>query len=188
MRTVALEPECAHACKVQPLARFIEQERGFAGMNGTYFCPPDYAECAAALNAYEYALFDRALGRWLNPWRLSGQNALLTFNGAGTVAYRRSFVYDQSAAAKRAPLTAGVSNFPLLLQNGEILDTSAEQTAAHRARGAKGAIGVDGTHVLLALVSGTTLDETALVLRAIGARDALNLDDDGSAAMFADGG
>jgi len=54
-------------------------------------------------------------------------------------------------------------------------------------RGTKGAIGVDGTYLYLAIVTGATVTESAYVLQALGVRDALNLDGGGTAAMWIGG-
>jgi exopolysaccharide biosynthesis protein len=108
-------------------------------------------------------------------------NALATFNGNTPTFYRRVFSYT------RGPVTAGISNFPLLVQNGAVLDVSADIDSNQLLRGARGAIGVDATFVYLAIVSGASVPETALVLQGLGARDALNLDGGGSIAMWIGG-
>ena len=86
-----------------------------------------------------------------------------------------------------APITAGITMFPLLVQDGAVIDSEFEQTAVQKTRGTKGAIGVDGTYIYLAIVTGATVTESAYVLQALGARDALNLDGGGTAAMFIGG-
>jgi hypothetical protein len=70
----------------------------------------------------------------------------------------------------RAPITAGITMFPLLLQNGAVVDSEYEQTAVQLAKGTKGSIGVDGTYVYLAIMSNVTVTESAYVLQALGAR------------------
>jgi exopolysaccharide biosynthesis protein len=84
-------------------------------------------------------------------------------------------------------VTAGISNFPLLLQNGALVDISGDIDANQRLRGARGSIAVDATFIYLAIVYGASVPETALVLQALGARDAMNLDGGGSIAMWIGG-
>ena len=156
-------------------------------MNGTYLCPPDYPACATKVNSYDYAIYNSNLRRWINRSALIGQNALLTFNGSVTSAYRRSYVYGQNASLMNAPITAGITMFPMLLQNGAVVDSEFEQTAVQRAKGTKGSIGVDGTYVYLAIMSNVTVTESAYVLQALGARDAINLDGGGTSAMYLGG-
>ena len=176
--------ECTNACPAKPLAQYVSESGGYAGMNGTYLCPPDYPACAGKVNSYDYAVYNSDLRRWINRPALVGQNSLLTFNGSATAVYRRSFVYAQNASRMNAPITAGITMFPLLLQNGAVIDSELEQTAVQMTRGTKGAIGVDGTYVYLAIVTGATVTESAYVLQALGARDALNLDGGGTSALY----
>jgi exopolysaccharide biosynthesis protein len=86
-----------------------------------------------------------------------------------------------------APITAALTMFPLLLQSGAVVDSESEQTAVQKVKGTKGSIGVDGTYVYLAIVSNATVTDSAYVLQALGARDALNLDGGGTSAMYING-
>src|SRR5258708_11810858 len=105
-------------------------------MHGTYLCPPDYAGCAGKVNSYEYAVYNSVLGKWLNPRAfVNPVNALVTFNGKTPGYYRHIKTFDPNT-----PVTAAISNFPLLLQSGAVVDTEAEQTDVQKQRGAKGSI------------------------------------------------
>ena len=85
-------------------------------------------------------------------------------------------------------MVAGITNYPLLLQNGAIIDSTAEQGGSQLLKGTKGAIGVDGTYIYLVVVTNATVTDTAYVMQALGARDALNLDGGGTAALWIGGG
>jgi hypothetical protein len=87
-----------------------------------------------------------------------------------------------------------VGGRPVLALRGEIqswIDTSGQ--ASFRARNPRTAVGVanDGRRLILAVIDGrqppysdgTTLRETAEIMLALGARDALNLDGGGSSAL-----
>ena len=175
--------DCFNNCPAKPLAQYALENGAYAGMNGTYLCPPDYADCASKVNSYDYAVYNSALRKWLNQRAISGQNGLAVWNGASPTFYRRGATYAQSAASQNSP-TAAISNYPLLLQGGAVVDSTAEQSPSQMLRGTKGAIGVDGTYVYLAIVAGATVTESAYVLQALGVRDALNLDGGGTAAMW----
>jgi hypothetical protein len=178
--------QCTSSCPAKPLADYVTENAAYAGINGTYLCPPDYAECASKVNSYDYAVYNSNLRRWINQGALVGQNALLLFNGATATYYRRSYVYAQSPAAT-APMTAGITMFPMLLQHGAVVDSELEQTPAQRLKGTKGSIGTDGTYIYLALVTGANITDSAYVLAALGVRDALNLDGGGTSAMWIGG-
>ncbi|MEK6206524.1 MAG: phosphodiester glycosidase family protein [Chloroflexota bacterium] len=187
VRTVtANASQCFSNCPAKPLADYVSENAAYAGMNGTYLCPPDYAECASKVNSYDYAVYNSNLRRWINPGALVGQNGLALWSGATATYYRRSYVYAQSPAAS-APITAGITMFPLLVQNGAVVDSEFEQTPAQKLKGTKGSIGTDGTYIYLALVTGANITDSAYVLAALGVRDALNLDGGGTSAMWIGG-
>jgi exopolysaccharide biosynthesis protein len=88
----------------------------------------------------------------------------------------------------RGPVSAGISNFPLVLQNGVPLDVSGDVDANQMMRGTRGAIAADATYIYLAVIGSATVPQIALVMQALGARDAMNLDGGGSVAMWINGG
>ncbi|HUQ42248.1 MAG TPA: phosphodiester glycosidase family protein [Candidatus Limnocylindrales bacterium] len=183
VRTVtANTSDCFSSCPAKPLAQYATENGAYAAIHGSYFCPPDYAPCASKVNTYDYAVYNSNLGSWINTRHLANpMNALATFNGSTPAFYRRVSTYG------RGPVTAGISNFPLLMSNGVVLDVSADIDSNQRLRGTRAAIGVDATFVYLAIVSGASVPETALVMQALGARDVMNLDGGGSAAMWISG-
>ncbi len=175
--------DCSNNCPAKPLDQYASENGAYAGMNGTYLCPPDYAQCAGKVNSYDYAVYNSNLRRWINYNALNAQNGGLFFNGASTSAYRRTFVYFQN----QTPINAAITNFPLLVLNGSVIDSTSEQNGSQMLKGTKGAIGVDGTYVYLAIVTNATVTDSAFVMQALGARDALNLDGGGTAAMWIGG-
>ena len=185
VRTVAANTAvCRRDCPVKPLAEYVAENNAYAGMNGTYLCPPDYGECASKVNSYEYAVYDSNRSAWLNlPSLATAQTGLVTFTGRTPTFYRRSSVYARERLSL-APITAGLTMYPLLLQDGRIVDSDSEQSEAQKLRSMKGSIGVDDTFVYLALVASASVTESAHVLQALGVRDALNLDGGGTSAMW----
>ena len=187
VRTVtANSAYCPNACPVKPLDQYVAADHAYAGIHGTYICPPDYAGCVGKVNSYDYAMYNSDLAAWINKPALIGQNGLVVFNGKTPTYYRRASVYGQGPTAN-GPITAGVSMFMLLLQGGAILDISAEQTAKQQERELKGSLGTDGTYIYLVVVENASLVESQFVLAALGVQDALNLDGGGTAAMWIDG-
>jgi uncharacterized protein YigE (DUF2233 family) len=172
--------DCFNNCPAKPLAQYVAENNGYAGMNGSYFCPPDYAPCAGKVNSFDYAVYNTNLGGWINSRAINSVNGLAVFNGSAATFYRRGSTYS----AAPGPVTAAISNYPLLLQAGAVVNSESEQSASQMARGTRGAIGVDGSYVFLAVVSGASVTEAAYALQALGVREALNLDGGGSTAMY----
>lgn len=174
--------DCTNNCPNQSLSSYVQQNGGYAGMNGTYFCPPDYSSCAGKTYSYDWAVYNSNLGKWLNANSLSWSSVgLATWNGDTPHFYRYNYQYSGSS------VTAGISNFPVVLQGGSILDTSSQQTDAQKTKGLRGSIGTDGSNVYLAIVSSASVDDSAYVLQALGEKDALNLDGGGSSALYING-
>ena len=175
--------DCRRDCSVKPLDEYVRESGAFAAMNGTYLCPPDYADCAAKVNSFEYAVYNSAARKWINLPSLVTQNGLVTFTGSAPRFYRRSFLYARERLSL-GPITAGLTMYPLLLQGGEVVDSDAEQSPVQKQRSMKGSIGTDATNLFLALITNATVTESAYVLQALGVRDALNLDGGGTSAMW----
>jgi cell division septation protein DedD len=172
--------DCQRDCPAKPLAQYIAETPGaFAGMNGTYFCPPDYADCATQAYKYDYAVYNSFLGKWLSLG--NGANGVATFNGKTPAFYATFNQYG------RAPVTAGISNYPTLMLNGAILNFASQLSDAQNRAGTRGVIAANATYVFLFLVSGASVTDAAYVAQALGARDALNLDGGGSSALYIDG-
>jgi hypothetical protein len=169
--------ECTNDCPAKRLEQYVIENNAFAGMNGSYFCPPDYADCAGRTYTYDYAVYNSVLRKWLNP--VVGLNGLATFNGKTPTFYRRVNDY------RRTPVTAGIANYPMLMLGGTVLDFQGELSPPQNNRGGvRGAIGVNATHVFLVIAYPAAVTDLAYVMQALGARDALNLDGGGSATMW----
>lgn len=178
----ANENDCLNNCPVKPLAQYISDLGGYAGINGTYFCPPDYSSCAGKTNSYDFPVYNSDLSRWLNQGALSWTSiGLATFSGKTPRFYRYNNLYDKSS------VTASISNFPLLLQNGAVIDSESEQTSNQKIKGTRGSIGSDGVYIYLALVVSSSVTDSAYVLQQLGVKDALNLDGGGSSALYVSG-
>jgi len=180
----ASEGDCNDNCPVKSLAQHVNDNGGFAGINAGYFCPPDYSECSGKVNSSDYAFYKSSAGKWLNKGALSwGDTGLATFNGTSARFYKRSSDYGGGG------VTAGVSNYPTLLDDGNIaIDEGILSSYQKDARGPRGAIGVGEANLYLAIVTNATVIDAGHVMQALGAKDALNLDGGGSSALYINGG
>src|SRR5690348_6408575 len=156
VRTVtAGTTDCFSNCPAKPLAQYVAENGAYAAIHGSYFCPPDYPPCASQVNTFDYAVYNSNLGTWINSRHLANPvNALAVWNGSTPTFYRRVSQYP------RTPVTAGISNFPLILQGGQLVDASADLQANQLTRASRGAIAVDATYVYLAIVAAASVPET----------------------------
>jgi len=183
VKTVAANSSnCKDNCSTKPLHEYINEYGGFAGMNGSYFCPPDYSSCGGKVNSFDYALYHSGKGTWLNKdarsWDKTG---LFTFKGNSVNFYKKSNEFGGGS------VTGGISNYPSLVKNGEVVVRDGDLTSYQKIKGTRGAIGVGGENLYLAIVTSATIEQAAYVMRALGVKHALNLDGGGSSAMYIDG-
>jgi len=174
--------DCSDNCPTKSLQEYVNEYGAFAGMNGSYFCPPDYSNCGGKVNSFDYALYHSHHGKWLNKdarsWNKTG---MFTFKGGSFEFYKKSNEYDGGS------LDAAISNYPSLLKNGEVVVKSGDLTSYQKIKGTRGALGMGGTNIYLAIITNATVEEAAYAMRALGAKHALNLDGGGSSAMYIDG-
>lgn len=179
----ANEKNCSNNCPTKSLADYVSENNAYAGIHGTYFCPPDYSACVNKVNSYDFAVYNSNLGKWLNEHALSWNDlGLATFNGNTPHFYRESKAYDKSA------VTAGISNYPTLLENGQVVvDENLLSAYQKSIKAPRGAIGVDDENLYLVIATEATVPDIAYVMQSLGAKNALNLDGGGSSAMYISG-
>jgi exopolysaccharide biosynthesis protein len=175
--------DCKDNCPTKSLADHVKDNGGYAGMNGAYFCPPDYSSCSGKVNSSDYAFYKSSSNKWLNKGALSwGDTGLATFNGNTPKFYKKSSDYGNGS------VSAGISNYPTLLDNGEVVIDTGKLTSFQKdVKGPRGAIGVGDSNLYLVIISNATVVDAAYVMKALGAQDALNLDGGGSSAMYING-
>ena len=184
VKTVSANKDtCKDNCPTKSLAEYVKENNGYAGMNGTYFCPPDYDSCKGKVNSYDYALYNSNLGKWLSKSSLNwSKTGLAAFNGTNPMFYKKSTDYGGGS------VTAGIVNYPTLVNKGEVVVSSGDLTSFQKdIKGLRGAIGAGGSNLYLAIITGATVTDAAHVMRDLGALNALNLDGGGSSAMYING-
>lgn len=181
----ANDNDCANNCPVANLASFVSKNGGYAGVNGTYFCPATYPECSSKTNSFDFPVYNTRLGRWINGGNLSWSGrAIFYVDGGGAH-------YIQNASSFGGGLNAGIINYPGLVDGGnvQIDDNQSGLSDKQRAVGTKVGIGVkNSSNVIVAIALNVNMQQFAYVFKALGATGALNLDTGGSTALFYNGG
>ena len=176
----ANDGDCGNGCPVMNLQSFVTKNGGFAGVNGTYFCPITYPDCASKTNSFDFPVYNTRLGHWINGGNLFWNNrAIFYFDGNGAH-------YMQNANSFSGGLTAGIVNHPGLLDGGnvQIDDNQSGLDPKQKLKGTKVGIGVRGGTVMVVVAQNVNMQEFAFVFKSLGATGALNLDTGGSTALF----
>lgn len=174
----ANDSDCANDCPTKSLADFVSQNGGYAGINGSYFCPSDYPDCASKKNSFDFSVYNSRLSKWINQGQLSWNSRSMIYrDGSG-------YHYLQNANGFGGGLSAGIVNYPGLLNNGQVTVEASALSEKQSSKGTKGGLGFNSSNIFLVIAYGVDMHDFAAVFKALGAQYALNLDGGGSAALY----
>lgn len=180
----ANDDDCSNDCPTKPLASYISENGGRAGINGTYFCPPDYSWCAGKINTYDFPVWNNRRKKWMRA-------DTLTWGGRGMMVFRGgSAQFFSCAACAGAPsdITGGIVNYPSLLAGGQdVLNEGSLSDNLKVTKGTRSAIGFGSGKLFLVVARSANMRDLVNIFKSLGATDALNLDGGGSSALY-DGG
>ena len=180
----ANDNDCGNDCPTKPLASYVSENGGRAGINGTYFCPPDYSWCAGKVNTYDFPIWNNRNKKWMRA-------DTLTWSGRGMMVFRGgSSQFYACAACTGAPsdITGGIVNYPPLLSGGQdVLNEGSLSDNLRVTKGTRSGIGFGGGKLFLVVARSANMRDMVNIFKALGATDALNLDGGGSSALY-DGG
>lgn len=189
---VAAPDDCGDACPAKSLADHAAGVGAGIGLHGTYFCPPDYASCAGQTNTFLWPVYDSTTGMMHNASSLPvHEGPLMAYAADGRYFYfhrARDFGASVGAfeAANQAKLVAAIANYPSLVEGGAVIVESESRLdeGMRTVKGTRGAIGYGDGSVYLVIARSATVVDLAYVMQALGAKEAMNLDGGGSAAML----
>jgi hypothetical protein len=176
--------DCGSGCVTISLQNYVNRNGGFAGVNGTYFCPAAYPECAGKTDSYDFPVYNTRLGHWINGGNLFW-NSRAIFYTDGSGAH-----YLQNSSGFSGGLSAGIVNYPGLVSGGvvQIDDNQSGLSDKQKAVGTKVGIGLrDAKNVMIVIGRNVNMQQFAYVFKALGAQGALNLDTGGSTALYYNG-
>jgi len=171
------ETDCTDNCPTKTLAEHIASSGGFAGINGAYFCPPDYPRCAGKSNSFDTLAVNGRTKAVLNrDNNVYSVVPLLAAYGSNLSFYDRTLDWGVDTSS-----TGAIANYPRLVRGG------AAASGEENGKGTRGFIGVKDGAVVIGHVFAASFAEAAEVLATLGLADALNLDGGGSSALWYEG-
>lgn len=187
--------DCANDCTAKSLAEYASENAATVGIHGTYFCPPEYADCTSKTNRFLGPIFNTAERTMINPSDLPiHQGPMIASATDGRYFFfHRTNQFGNSVAAfestNSATLNSALANYPSLVEDGELVVESESRLAETNptTKSVRGAIGFDDRFVYLVIVKNATVVDLAHVMKTLGATNALNLDGGGSAALWNEG-
>lgn len=178
------DSDCSNECPTLSLADYVSRNGGFAGINGGYFCPPDYASCQGKTNTFDTLVFN---GRTKTAFNQSNNVysvvPLIAAYGSSLNFYGRTLDWGVDSGA-----TGALANYPLLLSGNNIaFDEGSTPAYLRDNKGTRGFIGTKDGNIVIGHIFGANVMDAAIVLKTLGLQDALNLDGGGSSALWSGG-
>ena len=184
--------DCHDGCTVKPLSAYVSENNASIGIHGTYFCPAEYPDCTGKTNSYHGSVYNTAAQEMLNAGDLPiHQGPLMASATDGRMFYfHRSSQFGASVsafeAAQHVTLQAALANYPSLVENGSVIVESEARLAETNPtlKSLRGGMGFDDHFVYLVIAHTANVTDLAYVMQTLGAKQALNLDGGGSAALI----
>lgn len=177
----ASDGDCGNNCPTLPLATYVSRNNAFAGINGSYFCPATYPQCAGKTNSFDLLLMNKNKKYFNSDNNVYSNNPGVIFGGS----YIR-FVTAVSQWGRDTNIDSMISNYPLLVFNSNV-SFGGDDDPKKGSKGNRSFVAQKGNTVYIGVVHSATVAEAAHALKALNMENALNLDDGGSTALWSSG-
>ena len=181
---IANDDNCPTNCAVLSLVNFVSRNSGYAGVNGTYFCPATYPECASKSNSFDFPVFNSRLHKWINGGNLGWAGRALIFADGSGIQYRQN-----STQYPGSPDSA-IINYPGLVDGGNVQIDDNQSGLSDKQKTVNTKVGIgtrNPNNIMVVVAYGVNMQQFAHVFKSLGATGALNLDTGGSAALYNSG-
>lgn len=178
----APEGDCANDCPVLPLADYVTRNGAFAGINGSFFCPATYPQCAGKTNSFDTLLMNKNK-RYFN----SDNNVYSTVPAVIFSGNSARFINQTLEWGRDTGVDAVLANYPLLVFNSQVNFTGSGDGKL-TGKGPRCFISARGSTVYIGIVHNASSADAAVVLKTLGMENALGLDQGGSTALWYGGG
>lgn len=177
----ASDGSCNNECPVLALGDYVARTGAFAGINGSYFCPASYPQCAGRTNSFDTLLMNKNKVYFNSDNNVFSTVPVVIFGG-GWVRFE-----GQSLNWGRDTGVDGVlANQPLLVAGGNVV-FGGDGDPKKGSRGNRSFVSNKGNTVYIGVVHSATVAEAAHALKGLGMDNGLNLDSGGSTALWSGG-
>lgn len=174
----ASDSDCRDNCPVMALSDYVSRNNAFAGVNGSYFCPSTYLQCADKKNSFDTLLMNKNKTYFNSDNNVYSTVPAVIFSGNSARFVQKSLEWGRDTSVDGV-----IANQPLLVFNNAVV-FGGDGDLKHASRGGRSFVGATGSSVYIGVVRNATVAESARVLHALGIHNALNLDDGGSTALW----
>lgn len=177
----ASEKDCSNDCPVVSLADYVSRNGAYAGVNGSYFCPAEYPSCVDKKNSFDTLLMNKNKTYFNSDNNVYSTVPAVIFLGGSVRFVGQSLEWGRDTSPDGL-----IANRPLLVAGGNIVFTG-EGEPKEGNKGGRSFVANKGNTVYIGVVHSASVAQSAIVLKALGMDNALNLDDGGSTALWSGG-
>jgi hypothetical protein len=177
----ASEKDCGNDCPTLPLAAYVSRNGGYAGVNGSYFCPKEYPSCEGKTNSFDTLLMNKDKTYFNSANNVYSTVPAVIFLGSSVRFVAKSLEWGRDTSPDGV-----LANQPLLLIGGNV-QFGGDDDPKKGSKGSRSFVGSRGTTLYIGVVHGATVAEVAQVLKTMGMENAINLDSGGSTALWYNG-
>lgn len=177
----ASDSDCSNNCPTLPLGTYVARSGAYAGINGTFFCPPEYPSCAGKTGSYDLLVMNKNKVYFNSANNVYSTNPVVVF-GSGFIR----FIGAAENWGRDTSVDGVISNFPLLVSGGNIVYGSSSDTKFTN-KGTRDFIANKGNTAYIGVMYNANMTDSAHVLKALGMDNAMNLDEGGSTALMLNG-
>jgi len=177
----ASDGTCTNNCPVMSLGDYAARSGAYAGVNGGYFCPPEYPSCAGKTNSFDTLLMNK------NKVYFNSDNN--KFSVVPAVIFGSGFIrfVGQSLEWGRdTSIDSMIANQPLVLSGGNS-NFNGNSDPKMSSKSTRGFVANKGNTVYIGMIYDASVSDMGHVLKTLGMDNGLNLDDGGSAALWFSG-
>ncbi len=178
----ASDSDCSNNCPVLPLADYVSRSGAYAGINGSFFCPTEYPSCAGKTNSFDTLLMNKNK-HYFN----SDNNVYSTVPAAIFSSGGARFISASSQWGRDTSPDGVIANYPMLVLSDNLVYSEPANEPKFGQKGPRGFVAAKDNTVYIGVIRNATMGESAKVLKALNMRDALNLDEGGSTALWSGG-
>ena len=177
----ASDGDCRDNCPVLSLGDYVARNGAYAGINGSYFCPASYPQCAGKTNSFDTLLMNKNKKYFNSDNNVYSTVPAVIFQG-GSVR----FVGQSLEWGRDTGIDSMIANQPLVLSGGNVA-FGGDGDPKKGSKGSRSFVANRGSTVYIGVVHNATVAEVGHVLKGLGLENGLNLDSGGSTALWYNG-
>lgn len=180
-------------CVTRSLQSYVQQVNGFAGINGSYFCPADYSSCVGKAGSF-YWMWYNTMTRVFSNLEQNKYNSgpVIAFDTSNNYYYYRIAGdwpgKEAFESTHKTTLRGVLSNGPGLMFEGSLVVSPDQLDDKQRTvKSNRSGIGFKGDYVYMVVASGATVQDLGYIMKSLSMEHAMNLDGGGSSSLYYDG-